>query len=86
MLKCQLSTILISVSGVAACPVRQRCGERVIQGRWAPNADGPGVILRNGGDGADWLVYNNTYAGSLLGEMAILSAPDHTHYNASRIR
>lgn len=60
-------------------------GERLLRGRWVPNPDGPGVILKKAAYGEDWLVYNNTRTGSQLGHTVILSSPKHTYMDGSRL-
>lgn len=81
----RLPPLRISADGTYAWRVQQGSGERVVRGRWDPNPDGPGVILRNAERGADWLVYNNSDALSSLGETVILSSECCTHYDGSRL-
>lgn len=61
-------------------------GETLLRGRWQPNPDGPGVILKAAAHGADWLVYNNTMSSSALGHTVIVSSDKHTHYDGKRIK
>jgi len=82
----RLPPLRITADGTYAWRVQQGNGERVIRGRWDPNPNGPGVILRNAERGADWLVYNNTDALSSLGETVILSSECCTHYDGSRLK
>ena len=59
--------------------------EKLIRGRWDPNPKGPGVILKQGEQGADWLVYNNSRTGSEVGETVILSSECCTYYDEPRL-
>lgn len=82
----RLPPLRIAADGSYSWRVQQGAGERLIQGRWDPNPDGPGVILRNAEQGADWLVYNNSDALSTLGETVILSSDCCTHYDGARLK
>ena len=59
--------------------------ERLVQGRWRPNPEGPGIILERGDKGVDWLMYNNTRRDSILGQTVILSNEAHTYQDGTRI-
>lgn len=58
--------------------------EQVIEGRWEPKPDAPGVILRNGEFGADWLVANMTDNTDDY-ERIKLYTPKHTGYQGRRL-
>jgi hypothetical protein len=58
--------------------------EKLLEGHWVPRPDAPGVILQNGAEGADWIVYNST--DNVIDHDEIhLSNPRFTYYTASRI-
>lgn len=82
----RLPPLRISADGTYAWRVQQASGEKLITGRWAPNPNGPGVILKAAEQGADWLVYNNTDAQSALGETIIVSSDCCSHYDGSRLK
>ncbi len=82
----RLPPLRISADGSYSWRVQEGRGERLIRGSWDPNPHGPGVILKNGEKGADWLVYNNSRTGSELGETVILSSECCTHHDGSRLR
>lgn len=82
----RLPPLRISKDGTYAWRVQEGGQETVLQGRWQPNPDGPGVILKNAAHGADWLVYNNTRTGSSLGHTVILSSDKHTHLDGTRLK
>lgn len=81
----RLPPLRINADGTYSWRVQEGSGEKLINGRWEPNPQGPGVILKNAEKGADWLVYNNTDAQSALGETVILASDCCTHYDGSRI-
>jgi hypothetical protein len=83
----RLPPLRISADGTYAWRYDGKGGkETLIRGKWEPNPDGPGVILKNAGEGADWLVYNNSRTGSQLGETVILSSECCTYMDGSRIK
>lgn len=82
----RLPPLRINSDGTYTWRVRQGDGERLIRGRWEPRPDAPGVILKNGDQGADWLVYNNSDTKSSLGETVILSSDCCTHYDGVRLQ
>lgn len=81
----RLPPLRISADGSYAWRVQRGSGETLITGRWEPNPQGPGMILKNAEQGADWLVYNNTDAASTLGETVIVASNCCTHYDGSRL-
>lgn len=81
----RLPPLRINADGSYTWRVQQGSGEKLLKGRWVPNPDGPGVILKNADQGADWLVYNNSRTGSQLGETVILSSDCCTYYDGSRL-
>lgn len=82
----RLPPLRIGVDGRYSWRVPTARGETLIQGRWIPNPDGPGVILKNAEGGADWRVYNNSRTGSALGETIILSSNCCTPYDGTRLK
>ncbi|MFN3389403.1 MAG: ankyrin repeat domain-containing protein [Allosphingosinicella sp.] len=82
----RLPPLRINADGTYSWRVQSGGGEKLVKGRWLPNPDGPGVVLKNAEQGADWLVYNNTRTGSSLGETVILSSDCCTHYDGTRLR
>ncbi|GGD99982.1 hypothetical protein GCM10011515_19730 [Tsuneonella deserti] len=82
----RLPPLRISADGTYSWRVQTSSGARTIRGQWKPNPVAPGVILENGENDADWLVYNNTDALSTLGETIILSSDCCTHYDGSRLK
>lgn len=81
----RLPPLRINADGTYSWRVQEGQGEKLVTGRWEPNPEGPGVILKNAERGADWLVYNNTDAQSAAGESIILSSDCCTHYDGRRI-
>ena len=62
--------------------------ERLIEGRWVPRDDAPGIVLRGGEQGADWSLYDvsDQSARETHGRAQIyLSADCCTPYTAQRI-
>lgn len=62
--------------------------ERVIEGRWVPRDDAPGIVLQKGDQGADWSLYNvsDQSARETHGRAQIyLSSDCCTAYTAQRI-
>jgi hypothetical protein len=82
----RLPPLRISADGSYSWRVQQGGGEKLIKGRWAPNPNGPGVVLKNGEKGAAWLVYNNSRTANSLGETIILSSDCCSHYDGSRLK
>ena len=82
----RLPPLRINADGTYSWRAQQGTGEQLIRGRWEPNPNGPGVILKSGEKGADWLVYNNSRTGSTLGETVILSSECCTYYDGSRLK
>ena len=81
----RLPPLRISVDGSYSWRVMDGSVEKLIRGKWVPNPAGPGVILQNGEQGADWLVYNNSRTGSELGDTVIISSECCTHYDGVRL-
>ena len=83
----RLPPLRINADGTYSWRVQQaKGGEKLLKGSWVPNPEGPGVILKNAEQGADWLVYNNSRTGSSLGETVILSSDCCTYYDGSRLK
>ncbi|MGN3974431.1 ankyrin repeat domain-containing protein [Tsuneonella sp. SYSU-LHT278] len=82
----RLPPLRISGDGSYSWRVQEGSGERLVKGRWMPNPQGPGVILKAAEQGADWLVYNNTRMRSELGETVILSSECCSHYDGTRLK
>lgn len=82
----RLPPLRVNGDGTYSWRVLENSGqERLVQGRWRPNPEGPGIILERGDKGADWLMYNNTRRDSILGETVILSSDQHTYQDGTRI-
>ncbi|ACO48003.1 Hypothetical protein Deide_3p00720 (plasmid) [Deinococcus deserti VCD115] len=81
----RLPPLRINADGTYSWRVQSTGGEQLLRGRWVPNPDGPGVLLRAGPQGADWLVYNNSRTGSALGDTIIISSACCSHYAGSRL-
>jgi hypothetical protein len=82
----RLPPLKVNADGSYSWRVEQNGRETLIKGRWAPNPDGPGIFLRKGEHGVDWLMYNNTDVGSQLGETVILSNKKYTYYDGTRLK
>lgn len=82
----RLPPLRINADGTYSWRVQQGGGETLIRGRWEPSPAGPGVILKNGEQGADWLVYNNTRSLEGGEDSVILSSDCCTHYDGRRIK
>ena len=81
----RLPPLRIEANGNYYWRVMKNGGEQLIRGKWVPNPQGPGVILKNAEQGADWLVYNNNRTGSTLGQTVILSSDCCTYYDGTRL-
>ena len=81
----RLPPLRIAADGTYTWRYAATGGEKLLRGRWEPNPNGPGVILKNAAEGADWLVYNNSRTGSTLGETVILSSDCCSHYDGVRL-
>lgn len=82
----RLPPLRINADGSYTWRVQQGGAEKLIRGRWTPSPAGPGVVLKNGEQGSDWLVYNNSRTGSTSGETIILSSECCSHYDGSRLK
>ena len=82
----RLPPLRINADGSYTWRVQQGGAEKLLKGRWVPSPAGPGVLLKDGDQGADWLVYNNSRTGSTLGETIILSSDCCSHYDGSRLK
>jgi hypothetical protein len=82
----RLPPLKVNADGSYSWRVETNGRETLIKGRWAANPDGPGIVLRKGEHGVDWLMYNNTDVGSKLGETVILSNVKYTYYDGIRLK
>lgn len=79
-----LPPLRINADGTYSWKVDDNGDTRVLEGHWAARPDAPGVILKGGAEGADWVVYNSTDNVTDRDEIH-LSNPKLTYYTATRI-
>ena len=61
----RLPPLRVNPDGTYLWVVDENGGTRVIQGRWTPREDAPGIVLLAGDQGADWRLSNVTDRGGL---------------------
>jgi hypothetical protein len=79
-----LPPLRINADGTYTWKLDDNGQDRVIKGHWIAREDAPGVVLENGAENADWLVYNSTDNVTDRDEIH-LHNPRFTYFNATRI-
>lgn len=80
----RLPPLRISADRTYTWRVTTSVGDQFLTGTWTANPAGPGVILRRGPSGQDWLVHSNTRTGA-PGDTVVISGLGGTYYDGARL-